>query len=185
MRTSRVLITALMIVIAAAYLQAQQPNSAKALQFPESVALADAEIRWQSGGGDGCAGYCTYYRITIRGDGLVTLEDLGWGGRPPAEPIRQRRVAVDSVVKLMDEFFAARFFEGAGNFENRHTAVRKGDLLFVYSRGGIGAGWVDLTLRLGPLSKTARLGTETPTDLVRLKDRIWEIGGPKTAWPVP
>ena len=82
----------------------------------------------------------------------------------------------------MDDFFAARFFEGAANFESRHTAVRKGDQLFVHSRGGIGAGWVDLTLRLGAVSKTARLGEETPVDVLRLKDRIWEIGGPQAPW---
>lgn len=177
------LITASIVAIGVAHGHA--PGSAPNVSFPEAVALTDTEIRWQSGGGDGCAGSCTYYRITIRGDGLVTLEDVGWGARPPTAPTRQRRVAVERVVRLVDDFFAARFFESAGSFESRAAAVRKGDQLFIYSKGGIGASFVDLTLRFGPVSKTVRLGTETPLDLLRLKDQIWDIGGPHAPRPIP
>jgi hypothetical protein len=157
------------------------------ITLPESVALTDAEIQWRDGGGDGCArpaGDCTNYRIAIRGDGLLTLEDLGWGGRAPKERPRQRTLPVDSVVTLIDDFLTARFFESPDSFANRNTAVRRGERLFFYSKGGVGGGWVDLTLRLGHLSKTVRLENETPTDFVRLKERIWEIGGPNGAWPV-
>jgi hypothetical protein len=65
-------------------------SSASTTALPESVPLVDVEIRWQTGGGDGCAGDCTNYRITLRGDGLVSLEDLGWGSKPPKPEVRQR-----------------------------------------------------------------------------------------------
>jgi len=159
--------------------------ASKAVELPESVRLSDVEIQWQSGGGDGCASDCSYYLITIRGDGLVTLKDLGWSDRLAILPTRQRSIPADSVIALLDEFLKARFFESPDNFKNRRVAVRKGDSLFPYSSvGGVGARWVDLTVRLGSVTKTVRLEEETQTDLVRLRDRIFEIGGPKGPWPV-
>jgi hypothetical protein len=78
-------------------------SSASTIALPGSVPLADVEIRWQSGGGDGCAGDCTNYRITLRGDGLVSLEELGWGNKPPKSEARQRSIPADDVVALINE----------------------------------------------------------------------------------
>jgi len=179
-------VAAVFVVSIVTGLSAQQGMASKTVALPESVRLSDAEIQWQSGGGDGCAGDdCSYYLITIGGDGLVTLSDLGWGDRLSKWPTRQRSIPTDSVVALLDEFLKVRFFEGPDNFKGRRVAVRKGDSLFLYSSGGgVGARWVDLTLRLGAVTKTVRLEEETPTDLARLGDRIFEIGGPKAPWPV-
>ena len=160
-----------------------QDALSKPILLPESVNLSDAQIQWQSGGGDGCASSlydCAYYRIILRGDGLVTLEDLGWGDKPPKAATRRRSIPAVDVIAL-NQLFDARFWGPETNFHNGPIAVRKGDLLFLYSTGGGSGGWVDLTLRIGPVSKTVRLGEKTPTDLLRVKDRIWELGGPK-AW---
>jgi hypothetical protein len=157
------------------------------IQLPESVNLSDAQIQWQSGGGDGCAADiydCAYYRIILRADGVVTLEDLGWGDKPPKTATRQRSIPAADVIALINQMFDARFMGPENNFHNGPIAVRKGESLFLYgSSGGIGARWVELTLRIGAVSKTVRLGGKTPTDLLRVRDRIWEIGGPKT-WPI-
>jgi len=179
-------VAAVLVVSIGTSLSAQQGTASKIVALPESVHLSDAEIQWQSGGGDGCASDdCSYYRITVRGDGLVTLSDLGWGERLSKWPTRQRSIPADSVVALLDECLKVRFFESPDNFKGRRVAVRKGDSLFLYSSvGGVGARWVDLTVRLGAATKTVRLEEETPRDLARLRDRIFEIGGPKAPWPV-
>jgi hypothetical protein len=178
-------IPAVVVGIGLTSLSAQQGTALKAVALPESVRLSEVAIQWQSGGGDGCAGDCSNYFIIIRGDGLVTLKDLGWGDRPARFATRQRSIPADSVVALLDAFLKARFFESPDNFKNRSVAIRKGDTLFLNSSvGGVGAGWVDMTVRLGTVTKTVRLGGETPTDLARLRDRIFEIGGPKAPWPV-
>lgn len=184
MKRTSVVAAVLVVSIGLTSLTARQGTALKAFVLPESVRLSDVEIQWQSGGGDGCAGDCTNYLIAIRGDGLVTLKDLGWGDKPAKSPTRQRSIPADSVVALVDEFLKARFFESPDNFKSRRVAVRKGDSLFVYSTVGTGAGWVDLTVRLGSVTKTLHLENETPTDFVRLRDRVFEIGGPKAPWPV-
>ena len=163
------------------------PNTAQSttslMVLPESVPLSEMEIRWQSGGGDGCSrpGGCTYYRITVRGDGRVTLEDLGWGSELPKAAPRQRSIPADDVVALINELLEARFLWAPP--EGTRVAVRKGDSLF-FLHGGVGGSgaWVDLTLRVGPSAKTVRLDKRTG-DLRSVEDRIWKIGGPK-AWPV-
>jgi hypothetical protein len=118
------------------------------------------------------------HRITVRGDGRVTLEDLGWGGTPPKVAPRQRSMPADDAVTVINEFLKARFLEASGA---TRVAVRKGDSLFFYGSGESGP-WVDLTLRVGSGSKTVRVDARTPPDLQVLRDRIWKIGGPK-AWP--
>ena len=72
--------------------QVQEVEAPNRVQLPDSVPLSDVEIRWQSGGGDGCPGDCTFYRITIGGDGFVTLEDLDWGAKPPKAAPRRRSI---------------------------------------------------------------------------------------------
>jgi len=55
-------------------------------------------------------GRCVDYRVTIRGDGLVRYEDLA----APPVPQRTRRVSVDEVVALANEFVRASILGGTG-----------------------------------------------------------------------
>jgi len=161
---------------------ATQPLASVNAALPFSAELSDVEIRWQSGGGDGCAGVCTNYRITMRGDGVVTLEDLGWGERRPQAGLRTRDIGVEAFVATVNQLFKARFLEAPGDFANTRVARREGDMLNFYSSGGIGGGWVNLTLRAGSFTKTVRVGGEnTPAELLQLTDLVWSIGGPN-AW---
>ncbi len=153
--------------------------------LPESVPLSEVEIQRRTGGGGGCNGECMDYRVTVRGDGRVTLEDLGWGGKPPAEAPRQRSIPADDAVALIDQLLKARFLEAPVEFDGTRRAVRKGDSLFFRGPGGGEFFWIDLTLRVGTIAKTVRLVDEqAPRDLRSVADQIWKIGGPK-AWPVP
>jgi hypothetical protein len=179
--TLRVICISFVVAFGSLGLAARQVTTSPLL-LPESAQLSDVEIRWQSGGGDGCAGECTNYRITIRGDGRLTLEDLGWGMKPPKASPRQRSVPTNVPVSLVNELLKARFLEAPSAFAGSRVAVQKGGSLFFYSSGAAGAPWVDLTLRIGPNSKTVRLAEQTPQELRSLERRIWEIGGPK-AWP--
>jgi hypothetical protein len=54
------------------------------------------------------------HRITVREDGRVTLEDLGWGGTPPKVAPRQRSMPADDAVTVINEFLKARFLEASG-----------------------------------------------------------------------
>ena len=63
-----------------------------------SIRLSDVEIGLVTGGGGGgCVGRCNIYRITIRGDGVVTREDIGT--LPRADTLK-RTVDVGDVVVL-------------------------------------------------------------------------------------
>ena len=177
-------ITTWLIVGIGSTVLAGRQSTTSVMVLPESAPLSDVEIRWQSGGGDGCAGDCTHYRITVRGDGVVTLEDLGWGSRPPKAALRQRSIPADIAVALINDLFKARFVEAPSAFAGPRVAVRKGDALsFYWTSVGVGLPWVDLTLRVGPSVKTVRITEETPQDLRSVERRISEIGGPQ-AWPV-
>jgi len=166
---------------------AERQNTTSQMVLPESASLSDIEIQWQDGHGDGCAAVeiadCDYHRITIRGDGLVILEDLGWGANAPIVGPRERSVPADNVVALLNDLLKARFLEAPSPFAGPRHAVRKGDSVFFYWMGpGVGMRWVDLTLRVGANAKTVRLNEQTPQDMRNVERRIWEIGGPK-AWP--
>jgi hypothetical protein len=78
---------------------------------------------------------------------------------------------------LVNEFLKARFFEAADQYNDVFVATQKADVIIFGMRGGIGGGWVDLTLRLGPTVKTVRLGENTRLELSSLKDHIWRIAG--------
>jgi hypothetical protein len=160
----------------------QDPPS-KAVHLPSSARLSDVEIRWESGGGDGCprAEGCSHHRITLHGEGFIELEELPWPAPQPKPPIRRRSISPDEIVRLVNEFFKAHFFEASDHYHDVFRARRTGDALAFTSSGGIGAGWVDLTLRINPAAKTVRLEENTPAELTALKDEIWRIGGP-SAW---
>jgi hypothetical protein len=154
-------------------------------RLPESVRLADVEMRWQSDGGDGCAkvGGCSHYRITLSGDGFVELEELPWGPTRPKPEIRRRSIVPDQIVMFVNEFLKARFLEASDHYSHVAVAIRTGDVLTFGSYGGIGAGSVDLTLRFGAVQKTVRLGETTPVELRNLSDLIWRTSGPESWGP--
>ena len=167
---------------------AEQQNTTSKMVLPESAPLSDVEIRWQDGGGDGCAAKdhadCEHHRITVRGDGLVTLEDLGWGGNAPMVGPRQRSVPTDDVVALLNDLLKTQFLEAPSTFGGRR-ARRKGDSVFFDWMSGGSSPWVDLTLQVGANAKTVHLfllGDLTPQDLRSVERHIWETFGPK-AWP--
>jgi hypothetical protein len=117
----------------------------------------------------------------LRGDGLVELEELPWGPTRPKPEVRRRSIESDQIVRLVNEFLRARFFEASDHYNEVFVATQKENVLTFGISGGVGAGWVDLTLRLGPAVKTVRLGENMPMELGSLKDHIWRIGGPE-AW---
>jgi hypothetical protein len=177
------LLLLLFTLTASGGLASGQAPSSKGVDLPSSARLSEIEIRWQSGGGDGCAqrGGCSHYRITLSGDGFVELEQFPWGPPRPKPQVRIRPIAADQIVVLVNEFFKARFFEAPDHYNDVFVATQKADVIMFGISGGIGGGYVDLTLRLGPTVKTVRLGENTPLELSSLKDHIWRIAGPE-AW---
>ena len=156
--------------------------STRSSELPYSLNAADVEIQWQNGGGDGCASaHCADYRITLRGDGVVRTEDLGWGGQPPRQGIQTRSIAADEFVAVLNQLLDARFLDANADLVRLRVAAKKGDVFyFYYSGGGNDSPWVDLTLRAGSYRKTVRLHdmeTTTPAALRAVRDRIRSIGG--------
>ena len=137
-----------------------QPSSSRSNELPPSARLSDVDIRWQNEGGDGCAKVdgCSLYKITLRGDGFVELEELPWVPPRPKPAVRRRSIDPGQIVDLINELFRARFLEAPDSYHGVRVVIRKGDVLTFGSTGGIGGGWVDLTLRIGSMEKTVRLG---------------------------
>jgi hypothetical protein len=181
MNTVRVATTVLATLLIFSIELSDRVAAQNSFRLPESAFLSDVQIEWQSGGGDGCAGDCTDYRIVLRADGFVSLEDLGWGNKPPLATTLQRSMSSNIVIGLINQMFDARFMS-PDSFQGVPVAVRKGESLFFYGMANGSGPWVDLSLRVGTTVKTRRLGDKAPADLLRVKDRIWEIAGPKT-WP--
>ena len=149
-------------------------------QLRDSVKPTDVEIQWRSGGGDGCASpHCADYQITLRGDGVVTVEDLGWGGEPPRLPVQTRSIKEDEFISVLNQLLDARFLEAPAEIVKSRVARRKDGLLYFYYGGGGSDPWTDLTLRAGLYRKTVRLpySDTTPTALRSVVDRIWRVGG--------
>jgi hypothetical protein len=168
-----VVLLALVPALAPSQLTAPAP-----VRLPSSVGLSDVHIQLQTGGGDGCVGRCTVWRVLLKGDGMVELHDLG---TPPREEPRQRTIGSDSVVGLINRFLKARFWESLDYYGGVSSAVRNGDSLRLFG-GGAGTGpWTELTLRIGPATKTVRLHENIPAELQDLNDRVWKLGGPE-AW---
>jgi hypothetical protein len=148
--------------------------------LPDSVKPTDVEIQWRSGGGDGCASpHCANYQITLRGDGVVSVEDLGWGGEPPRLPIQTRSIKEDEFITLLNQILEARFIEIPAPSATPRRARRTADSVYFYYDGGGSAPWVDLTLRAGSYRKTLRVpySDTTPAALRTVVERIWRIGG--------
>jgi hypothetical protein len=176
----------LSVLVAGGREQAGAPISAgKSMNLPASVTLSEVEIRWRSDGGDGCAkvGGCSHYQIIFRGDGFVELEELPWVPPRPKPAIRRRSIDPSQIVELINELFKARFLEALDNYHGVSVAIQKGDILTFGSRGGVGGGWVDLTLRIGSMEKTVRLGEDPPIEMRSVSERIWRLAGPESWGP--
>ena len=152
--------------------------SSRSAPLPSSFQLSEVEIGLNRGGGGGCVGRCIRYRVTIRGDGVVEFEDLA---DPPAVAIQRRTVPIGDVVSLINEFLRARFFDALDRYEEERFIIREGDRLLLRGSGGIDGPTWDISLRLGPLTKTVRLYMFYPTDLGKVRDLIEQMGGP-TVW---
>jgi hypothetical protein len=128
-------------------------------------------------------GGCSHYHIIFRGDGFVELEELPWGPPRPKPAIRRRSIDPSRIVELVNELFKARFLEALDRYDGVRVAIQKGDVLTFVGRGGVGAGWVDLTLRIGSMAKTVRLGENPTVELRNVSERIWRMAGPESWVP--
>lgn len=170
----------LVISIVTGFLELLAPPQ-RGPELPYRAAVTDVEIEWQSGGGDGCASpHCANYRITLRGDGVVRVEDLGWGSQPPRLPVEKRSIKEDEFMTILNQLLEARFLEAPAELVRTRVAQRKGDQIYFYFGGGGSDSWVDLSLHAGSYRKTVRLHdleTTTPAALRSVRDRIWTIDG--------
>jgi len=147
--------------------------------LPTLVPVSELEVRLDRDTGGGCFGRSVHYRVTIRGDGTVIYEDLA----DPPVAARQRVVAADDVLGLVNEFIRARFFDASDRYVGSSFYVRQNDQLLLRGSGGAdGPSW-DLSLRLGRLAKTVHLYLGYPEYLAKLRDRVDQLGGPQ-AWVV-
>jgi Domain of unknown function (DUF6438) len=150
---------------------------AHAQQLPFSLLPSDIEIQMTVGGGGGCAGRCIHYRVTITGDGTVRYED---SASPPL-PGRTRKVPIEDVVTLTNEFVRARFFEASSRYEgDRFYRLQDGKLELLGHAAADGTTW-DLSLRLGSAQKSVHLYIDIPDYLARLRDLVDRMAG-TTAW---
>jgi hypothetical protein len=149
-------------------------------ELPDSLQPTDVEVQWRSGGGDGCASpHCADYQITLRGDGIVRVEDLGWGVDPPRLPVQTRSIKEDDFIVLLNQLLEARFIETPAPLATARVARRIDDQIYFYYGGGGSGAWVDLTLHAGSYRKTLRVSYSdtTPAALRSVVHRIWRIGG--------
>ena len=146
--------------------------------LPPSVSPSEVEIRMTRRGGGGCPEpRCVYYRVTISGDGTLRYEDLA---SPPVPP-RTRKVPVEEVVSLANEFVRARFLEAPGRFDGHGLYVLQKGQLVLHRSGGIDHETWDLSFRLGTHQNSVHLGLGIPDYLGRLRDLLDKFGGP-AAW---
>ena len=144
--------------------------------LPSSISPNEVEIRMTRRAGGGCYGRCLHYRVTISGDGTVRYEDLA----SPPVPQRIRRVAVDEVVALANEFVRARFLEAHPvRYVGESFYVLQNGQLVLHGSGAIDIPIWDLSFRLGTLENSVHLEHGIPNHLGRLRDLVDKLGGPK------
>ncbi len=172
------------VAMTAVFSFALAANTLHAQTLPPSVPLSEVQIQLVTGGGDGCAVQrCTHYRISIRGDGAVTLEDIG---APPRENTVTHTVPQASVVRLVNGFLSAGFVDLPATYVSpARMAMLKDDSL-IFLGLSTSAGYADVTLILGTFSKTVRVYsvatglTDIPPALTELKNSIWKMArGPE------
>jgi uncharacterized protein DUF6438 len=140
----------------------------------QSYPLSEVEVKLVRTPHGGCFGPCTRYSVTVRGDGTVEYSGVG-----RVEGTRTRKVSVDDVVSLVNEFLHARFFDALETYRNRTFVVREGDKVVFRGAGGSDDPQADLTLRIGERKKTVALFNHYPAELGRLPELIERIGGPE------
>ena len=152
---------------------------------PPSVPLSEVQILLVTHGGDGCPiGGCVDYRVSIRGDGLVTLEKTTFS--PPRSETLKRDVSREDVVALVNAFLDAGFLDLPNRNNVRPVSTLKGDSLEIATRLTIGEPRVEITLTLGTITtKTVQQFADQTgrLDLTALRRRIWKMGGgPEDFW---
>ena len=146
--------------------------------LPPSISLNDVEIRMTRESGGGCPEpRCVHYRVTISGDGTVRYEDLA---SPPVAP-RTRKVPLDEVVALTNEFVRARFLEAPRRHVGKSFYVLQNGQLVLHASGAIDLPTWNLSFRLGTLQNSVHLEHEIPNHLGSLIDLVDKLGGP-AAW---
>ena len=120
---------------------------------------------------------------SFRGDGFVELWSCR-GSRREAGDSNGGQSDPSQIVELMNQLFRARFLEPLDQYGVR-VAIQKGDVLTFGSRGGVGAGWVDLTLRIGSRWEKVRLGEDATVELRGVSEKIWRMAGPESWVPYP
>jgi hypothetical protein len=145
--------------------------------LPNTLELKDIEIVLVRDTGGGCPGRCVHYRVTIQGDGTVTYQDLA---EPPV-PAQTRKVPIDDVVALVNQFVGARFFEAPDRYVGKSFYARQGDRLLLRGTAGADGPVWHLNLRLGGAMKSVHLYLDSPAYLRELRDHVDQIGGPQ-AW---
>ncbi len=174
--------------VAAVLSLALSANVLHAQTLPRSVPLSEVQVQLQTGGGDGCAiGGCVDYRITIRGDGLVTLRKDFLS--PPRRETTTHPVSREDIVKLVNGFLSAGFVDLPANYRSpSRGAWLSGDSL-VFGGWMDTGGYSEITLTLGTFSKTVRLYgsmpsqlSDVPAALTELRNRIWTMGGGPESW---
>ena len=166
------ILTLVMVVLFMAALLGQAPV------LPTSLSPNDVEIRMTRENHGGCPEpRCVHYRVTISGDGAVRYEDLA----SPPVPSRNRRVPVDDVVALVNDFVRARFLEAPARFVGQSFYVLRNRQLELHHSGGADHPTWDLSFRLGAVQNSVHLELGIPDYLGRLTDLVDKIGGPG-AW---
>jgi hypothetical protein len=148
----------------------------------QSVSISEVEVRLVRTPHGGCAGPCSRYAVTVRGDGTVTYDGtVIYSGAGQVAGARTRSISVDEVLSLVNEFLRARFFEARNTYLHpASTIVRNGDtVVFQGADGGSDNPEVDLTLRIGDRSKTVTLRNNYPAELGRLPELVDRLGGPQ------
>jgi hypothetical protein len=152
--------------------------NAHAQELPPSLLPSDIEIQMSVHTYGGCSGRCIDYRVTITGDGTVRYEDLA---SPPLRA-RTRKVPIEEVVALTNEFVRARFFDAAPRYDGDRFYRLQDGKLELLAHGAADGMKSDLILRLGSAQKSVHLYIDFPAYLGRLKDLVDQMAGP-TAWP--
>jgi len=139
-----------------------------------TYALSEVLVRMDRSPGCGCYGPRPSYSVSVRGTGEVEYRGTGF-----LKGVRTRTIALDDVVKLVDEFFRARFLDARDQYNFTPRAIRDGEGLAVRWRGGASGATIDLTLQLSDRKKSVRLSMDYPSELEHLAQLLDKIGGPE------
>ena len=97
------------------------------------------------------------YEITVRGDGTVE-----YNGGGLVEGTRTRKIPVDEVVTLVNEFFQARFFDALASYESNTFIVQGDTVSFRFRSRTDDKPQADLIVRIGDHKETVSLYDNYP-----------------------